>query len=267
MTDNHSQAFNSTSRNRKLIVRTQLPVHRPFAAANLLEFFAQRAIGGMEVVDVENRRYCRSLELPNGPGAVDITLTSHGPIPVSVELTAREDLQPALGIVRRLLDLDVDPKEVTTDLAAVTLLRPSLAAAPGIRVPGTASGEEMIIRALIGQQISVHAARGHLNRLVAQAGTPYDSGFAGITRCFPSPAAIVAAIGDPDSLRPDRVLRLPRSTTRAVHAIMTACAKGELKLDATQEPTELYHTLVSLPRIGTWTAHYFMMRLFNHPDL
>ena|GEM_PF-3218101 len=102
---------------------------------------------------------------------------------------------------------------------------------------------------------------------MAQAGAPYDSSFVGISRCFPSPAAIVTAIGDPDSLSPDRVLRLPRSTTRAVHTIMTACAEGALRLNVARDPTDLYHTLVSLPRIRTWTARYFMMRFFNHPDL
>jgi|GEM_PF-5700946 hypothetical protein len=134
MNDNLGHTFSSISRNRKLIVRTQLSVHRPFAAAPLLEFFAQRAIDGMEVVDVENKRYCRSVDLPNG--AVDITLTNHGPIPVNIELAARQDLQPALEIVRGLLDLNVDPTEMTAHLTAVTALRPSLAAGPGIRVPG-----------------------------------------------------------------------------------------------------------------------------------
>lgn len=245
----------------------ELPVRQPFDAVGLLEFFAPRAIPGVEAVDIVARRYARTLALPSGPGAVSLILPEGEAVQVELEVAELCDVQPALSQVRRLLDLDADPSAVDAHLALDERLRASVAAIPGIRVPGAVNAEEMLVRALVGQQISVAAARGHLARLAAAAGAPYRGAFEGLSRCFPTPASIVEAIGDPESLAPDRVLRLPRAATRALVDVMGRCVAGELELHIGMDVDELRQAVVALPRFGTWSANYVALRLLNHPDV
>lgn len=233
----------------------ELAVRQPFDAVGLLEFLAARAIPGVEVVDVFGRRYARTVTLPGGPGAIEISITEDGRILAGLELANLSDASAAIACIRRMFDLDADPMAVDKHLG-------ELASVPGIRVPGAASAHEMLMRALVGQQISVAAARKHLSRLAMVAGTKYSSRFEGLSHCFPTPAQIITAIPDPESLHPDRALRLPRQSVRAVIAAMQAFEHGELCIDS----DDLFEQLIALPRVGTWTARYFMMRTLNDPD-
>jgi AraC family transcriptional regulator of adaptative response / DNA-3-methyladenine glycosylase II len=109
-------------------------------------------------------RYARSLLLPGGPGAVELRATrAEGPsgwsLSARLELAAPDDAGPAIAGVRRLLDLDVDPVVVDDALAADPVLAPLVAATPGIRAPGAVDPHELVVRAFVGQQISVAAAR------------------------------------------------------------------------------------------------------------
>lgn len=233
----------------------ELAVRQPFDGVGLLEFLAAREIPGVEVVDVFGRRYARTVALPGGPGAIEISITKDGRILTGLKLTNLSDAPAAIACIRRMLDLDADPMAVDKRLG-------ELASIPGIRVPGTASAHEMLMRALVGQQISVAAARKHLSRLAMVAGMKYSSRFDGLSHCFPTPTQIIAAIPDPESLNPDRALRLPRQSVRAVIAAMQAFEDGELRIDS----NDLFEQLIALPRVGTWTARYFMMRTLNDPD-
>ena len=75
---------------------------------------------------------------------------------------------------RRLLDLDADPSIVDTALSLDPSLRPLVRATPGLRLPGTVDGFELLVRAILGQQISVRAARTFAGRIAEACGTPLE---------------------------------------------------------------------------------------------
>ena len=52
------------------------------------------------------------------------------------------------------------------------MLAPLVAARPGLRVPGHVDGDELAVRAVLGQQVSLGAARTLAGRLVAGYGKP-----------------------------------------------------------------------------------------------
>src|SRR5690606_8161615 len=167
-----------------------LPVREPFDARGVIEFLAARAIQGVEAADVgPDLRYARTVLLPHGPGAVDVRVprTGTGRVELDLELADLADAPVAVTRVRRLLDLDADPVAVDAALAADPVLAPSVAAVPGIRVPGAVDPAELLIRAVVGQQISVAAARTHLTRLAHGTGRPYASAVPGLDRLFPTP--------------------------------------------------------------------------------
>lgn len=252
----------------------ELPVRQPFDAPGVFRFLAARAVSGVELaVLAEDRlRYARTLGLPHGPGAVDITATRRRgtwQLQACLHLAALADVGPAVARIRRLLDLDADPGAVDGALAADPVLAPLVARTPGIRVPGAADPAELMIRALVGQQISVVAAATHLSRLAARAGTPCASAVPGLDRLFPTPAQILAAVPAPvpgQAPDPARPLRLPAQATAAVLDVARALDRGELPVHVGADADQLRADLLARPRIGPWTAAYVAMRVLGDPD-
>ncbi|WP_036961432.1 DNA-3-methyladenine glycosylase family protein, partial [Promicromonospora kroppenstedtii] len=174
--------------------------------------------------------------------------------------------------VRRLLDLDADPVAVDSSLAADPVLAPSVAAVPGIRVPGTLDPAELLVRAIVGQQISVAAARTHLTRLAHGVGTPYVSAFEGLTRLFPTPRQIAGPPGRGSGSGPgtedgSAYLRLPARTLATVLGAARDLADGSLTLSVGDDPDDLRRRLVARPGIGPWTAGYVALRVLGDPDV
>ncbi|MGN8244757.1 DNA-3-methyladenine glycosylase family protein [Cellulomonas soli] len=254
----------------------EVPVRHPFDAPGVFRFLAVRAVRGVEVADLtrpDELRYARTLSLPAGPAAVEVVATHHPgrgwDVRAHLELASAEDLGPCVGSVRRMLGLDTDPVAVDTALAADPALAPLVARTPGIRVPGAVDPHELVVRALVGQQISVAAARTHLGRLAAHAGSPHASGVPGLGRLFPTPEQIVRTVPEPapgEPLDPGRPVRLPGAAVRALLATCRALAAGDLAVHAEVDPDELRARLVARPRIGPWTAAYVAMRVLGDPD-
>ncbi len=253
-----------------------LPVRQPFDAPGLFSFLAARAVADVEVADLTDEgrlRYARTLSLPHGPGAVDITAqnmdASGWEVQLNVEVTDLADVGTAVARVRRLLDLDADPLAVDAALSQDPQFAPLVRATPGIRVPGAVDAHELLVRAIVGQQISVPRATAHLSRLVAVAGERWESSISGLTRLFPTPRQILEHIPHPIEdapLDPARPLRLPRRSVHTVRESSRAMLDGDLTIHVGSHPDELRNSLEALRGIGPWTASYVAMRVLGDPD-
>ncbi|MGO1316339.1 MAG: DNA-3-methyladenine glycosylase 2 family protein [Cellulomonadaceae bacterium] len=256
------------------VVAFSLPVREPFDGLGLLAWLAARAVPGVE--HASGTRYERSLLLPAGPAWFAVDLGSHpGRVPLTAHLTSLGDLPALIAGVRRLLDLDADPIGIDAALGTRPELANRLQAVPGIRVPGALDGPEMVVRALVGQQISVAAARTHLARLVAMAGEPLPAGLtpsatgpgAGgpgspggtVNRLFPD-AARIADLGAAALTGPQARMATIRTVTRAL-------ADGELRVGVGDDPAVQHAALTSFRGVGPWTAGYVGMRVLSHPDV
>ncbi|HEY9565556.1 MAG TPA: AlkA N-terminal domain-containing protein, partial [Nocardioides sp.] len=170
-------------------VELRLACRAPFAGSTLLSFLAKRAVPGVEVV--EGATYVRTLRLPHGTGTVRVELRDHDErggtamVPATFWLADLRDTGAALERVRRLLDADCDPVAVADFFADDALIGPLARAVPGLRVPGHVDGDELAVRAVLGQQISVVRARNLAGMLTARFGEPVDSPVEGLTHIFP----------------------------------------------------------------------------------
>lgn len=255
-------------------ITLRLAYRPPLYAPALLEFLALRAVPGVErCVD---GRYQRALRLPHGPATVTLT-----PDPATTTVTARlcladvRDLAPAVARCRRLLDLDADPVAVDAGLATDPALAGVVAKEPGVRVPRTTDGFEIAVRGIVGQQVSVAAARTVLARMVAAsygiAPPPSDRAARAGTeppaapnqapeqlRPFPDAAALLAL--------PDSAFPMPARRREALRTLAAAVAQGELDLDLGGDRAETLARLRQLPGIGEWTANYVALRGLGDPD-
>ncbi len=180
-------------------------------------------------------------------------------MPATFRLADLRDTAAAVERVRRLLDADCDPVAVSDAFVGDPVLGPLRRRHPGLRVPGHVDGHELAVRAVIGQQVSVAAARTVGGRLVATHGRRVEAGVAGLTHLFPD--AETLAVVDPGDLP------MPRARGRALVALATALADGTLALDRGADRDDVRETLLALPGIGPWTADYVAMRGLGDPDV
>jgi AraC family transcriptional regulator of adaptative response / DNA-3-methyladenine glycosylase II len=174
-----------------------------------------------------------------------------------LHLTDLRDLATAVARVRRLLDLDADPTAVDAHLAASPVLAPLVSARPGLRSPGSVDSAELAVRALLGQQVSVRAARTVAGRLVSWHGEPVTTPYPELTHAFPAPDVLAAL--DPTSLP------MPRARASALVGLAAALADG-LELHPGVDREDAAARLLALPGIGPWTVGYIRMRALHDPD-
>jgi AraC family transcriptional regulator of adaptative response / DNA-3-methyladenine glycosylase II len=235
----------------------------PFPGGEVFAFLRARLVPGLDRADGD--AYVRSLDLPHGPG-VCVLRDAPGAVECTLRLSDLRDLAAAVARCRRLLDLDADPVAVDEHLALDPALAPAVAATPGRRVPGAVDGFELAVRAVIGQQVSVVAARTVLGRIVRAHGTPLGAALdpapveeeREVLRGFPSPAKVAAL--------PDEAFAMPRARARALRTLAEAVAGGELDLGGGAPRDEVRERLLALPGIGPWTASYVAMRALGDPD-
>jgi AraC family transcriptional regulator of adaptative response / DNA-3-methyladenine glycosylase II len=233
----------------------RLLARKPFDFARLHTFLEHRAIRAVESADAET--YSRSLRLPRGGGAVQLR-AGDDCVWARFELDDLRDLAAATERVRRLLDLDADPVASDSALSVGPLLRASVAKRPGMRVPGAVDGDELAMRGVLGQQISVRGASTAAARLTELCGEDLKRPVGEVTRLFPRASAVATL--DPSELS------MPQSRARALIALAHALAGGEIRLDGSQERGNVHERLVALPGIGDWTAQYVAMRALRDPD-
>lgn len=233
-----------------------LAYRSPCDHAALLRFVAQRAIPGIEQAEgLVIRRSLRAGSVAPEPGWIEARFV---PQADRVQLRFAAAWAPAsariVAQVRRWLDLDAAPAAIDTTLA-------ELPGAPGIRLPGSLDTFELALRAVLGQQVTVAAARTLARRLVERFGTPLATPWPDIDRAFPAPAALAAA-----ALEDVAALGIVRTRANALIELARAWPDLQTRLSAPGDPQALIDALTALPGIGDWTAHYIAMRASGWPD-
>jgi AraC family transcriptional regulator, regulatory protein of adaptative response / DNA-3-methyladenine glycosylase II len=243
-------------------VTVDLAVREPFDLRSTMGFLASRAIPGVEHVD--GTTYRRAMALPNGHGIAVVagdTVVKAGRTHVRVTLGLADwrDLAPAVRRVRRLFDLDADPVAIDAILGGHPLLAELVARRPGLRVPGSVDPFETVVRAVIGQQVSVSGARTIAGRIVRAVGTPLAMPDEKLTHVFPSPAELSAIVPD--------LLPMPMRRRATLVELANRIALGKIVLDAGADRDDVRQALLDVPGIGPWTADYVLMRGLGDPDV
>ena len=236
----------------------RLACRRPMACEALLGFLGARAVEGVETFD--GHVYARTLRLPHGHGVVSLE-PADDHVVASLSLTDLRDLAVAVSRCRRLLDLDADPEAVDAALAEDALLRPLVGSTPGMRVPGAVDGFEIAVRAILGQQVSVAAARSVAAGLTAGLGEVLEPGLGtdpALARLFPDAAAICGAS--------DEQLATSAVRRAALRALAQEVAGGSMLIDPGADPAVVADGLLGVRGIGPWSVAYVALRALGDPD-
>ena len=237
-------------------VSVRLAVRGPFAGRQLFEHLGARAVPGVELWDGE--AYHRALDLPNGHGTV-IARPADDHVQATFRLTDWRDLAPAVGRMRRVLDLDADPVAIDEVLGDDPQLAPLVTATPGLRAAGSVDPYETLIRAIVGQQVSVAGARTVTGRVAEAIAEPLTIDHPGLTHVFPSMQRLADASPE--------VFAMPTARAATLQRVGTAVVDGDLVLDTGVDRGRVIEQLVALKGIGSWTAQYVVMRGLGDPDV
>jgi DNA-3-methyladenine glycosylase II len=243
-------------------ITLELPFKPPFDWPRILRFFAGRATPGVEAV--EDGAYRRAIDWQGDSGTLTVRLhPKKRCIVATIDGPAGRHADALATPIARMFDLHANPKAIGSSLAADPWLAPLVDAAPGLRVPGAWSGFELVVRAIVGQQVSVKAATTIIGRLVQRAGQRIDEHPHELTAWrFPTPAALAAA----DMAQ----IGMPGKRVEALQGFARAVASGAVPVDGTGsgtvDLTALRASLLALPGIGPWTVEYVAMRAWRDAD-
>ncbi len=239
-------------------VIVKLGYRQPYDWDAMLSFFAARAVDGVELV--ERGRYSRTIEFGSARGSVMVA-----PGRAHLEASIRfPDMRGLLGIVarlRRLFDLDADVEAIGAHLSRDAMLARLVARRPGLRVPGGWDGFELAVRAILGQQVSVVAARKLAGRLVARTSptlSPDVTGDERLCAVFPT-ASRVAKAGL-------STFGMPGARIAALQGLAREAVNTPDLLDPVGTYEEAVERLLTLPGFGPWTAQYWALRALRDSD-
>ena len=243
----------AAARGDEVVLR--LAFRPPYDWIHVRNFLAVRALPGVERID--ERGYARTVRSDRGHAVVTVrALEGEDALELRVRGAAPAALFQLSSAARRAFDLSADPAAVARAFRSDRLLAPLLKRRPGLRIPGAWDAFECAVRAVLGQQVSVAAARTFAARLVARAGQQIEGGVDGLTHLFPSPTALADADLSGIGITGARV--------RALRALSRAVVDGTI--DFTEPVEEVTAALAALPGLGHWTAQYIALRALAEPD-
>ena len=247
------------ARARETLPTLRLAYRPPYDIDGMLRFLALRCVAGVEAVEgLELRRTLRWMH--QGQPLQGWLQCRFVPQRHELHLSVAQALLPAVGALmqrlRHALDLDADPALIDPVLASMPVPPPA-----GLRVPGALDGFETAMRIILGQQVTVAAARTLAQRLVAEFGQPLATPFAGLDRLFP--AAIDIAEADPARIGR---LGIVRQRVAALQALAREVAEGRIELHPAAPLQPTLDALRALPGIGEWTLQLIALRVLAWPD-
>jgi AraC family transcriptional regulator, regulatory protein of adaptative response / DNA-3-methyladenine glycosylase II len=238
----------------------RLQYRSPYDWPRMLRFLGARSVKGVEAVHCDS--YLRTARIGEHTGWLRVRNEP-------AENTLLVELSPSLASVRstltkrleHLFDIAADPEIIAAHLSQHALLAATLAQRPGLRVAGAFDAFELVVRAILGQQVTVKAATTIAGRFASAFGEAIDTPDAALTHLSPTAHCVAAATIDEIAS-----LGIIQTRARSIIAVAIEMESGRLVLEAGAHPDAVIAQLVALPGIGPWTAHYVAMRALRWSD-
>lgn len=238
--------------------RLTLAYRPPFDWERMLEFFKTRAVSGVEMV--ESNRYRRTVRIGDCRGKICVwQADKKNALNLDINLNDNRHLMEIVARVRQMFDLNANMNAIHESLTGDRLLKKIIEENRGLRLPGSWDSFEVVVRAVVGQQISVKGARTILGRIAERAGLAAgELGDQGLAFFFPD-------AGEISSINLNG-LGLPQKRSDTLQRVATAIQSGQVLLEAGQRTEEFIDEILKIKGIGPWTANYIALRAFGDPD-
>ena len=241
-------------------VRLTLAYRPPLAWNALLRFLSGRATAGVECV--ADGAYFRTAAVENHRGWFKVEpISGRNALAVELSTSLIPALPDVLSRLKGLFDLSARPDVILSHLATDARLSSVTGRCAGLRVPGAFDGFELVVRAILGQRVSVAAATTLAGRLATRLGEPIETPLAGLNRLSPSPARLADV-----AVSELRALGLSAPRAASIRTVAQVVTRRQIDLQPGPDPEGVTQALQKLPGIGDWTAQYIAMRALRWPD-
>ena len=228
----------------------------PYHWKGMLEFLAERATPGVEVVDL--RGYRRTISLNGCHGYFEVSPDEgRDAVAVRVRIADPRSLYLIIERIRSIFDLNADWAAIAQSLGTDPALTSRIRAEPGLRVPGCWNGFELTIRAILGQKMTLKGATALVGRIAKSYGQRISDAD-DLTHLFPTPEILADAklTG----------LGLTEERAKTIHALARAVCDGAISFERIVDSDAFVARLREIPGVGCWTAQYVAMRALGEPD-
>lgn len=241
-------------------VTLRLRYRAPYDWESMLNFLRARAIPGVEAV--ASGRYLRTIGIDGFTGSIEVAhLPARQSLGVTIRFPRVQSLPAIISRVRRLFDLGADIETIDAHLSVDPLLAPFVMQRPGLRAPGGWDGFELGVRAILGQQVSVTAARHLAAQLVASHGEPIPPDLRSdsrLTHVFPEAQSLVSAA----SIE----VKMPAARRATLKELAQAAVTDPNLFHSFGTIEEAVARLRSIRGVGEWTAQYIALRALRETD-
>lgn len=229
-----------------------LEYKKPFNFNQILSFMKYRAIKGVEIIS-ENC-YSRTFRVDNIKGY--FTVSNHlekSSLKLKINCDDIKCYSPIYHKVRKMFDLDTDFSFINEKFARDEILSKGMESGHVPRLPIAFDLFEHIIRAILGQQITIRAATTLAGRIVKKASLKTGSNFPiGLDYFFPTPSELLKTdFGG---------LGITKTRQATIKNVLNAIVNKAVCLRVNQPFDQFYRDFSSLKGIGDWTVHYVAMR-------
>jgi AraC family transcriptional regulator of adaptative response / DNA-3-methyladenine glycosylase II len=223
-------------------IRLTIAFRAPYDWPQVREFFALRAIAGIEQVSPNS--YARFFCLENEQAWFEAEYDElHNRFKLHIKLNNITLLPKVIANIERMLDVNADVHAITQRLLLSGV--PPECLNVGLRLPGVWNTFEAGCRAILGQQISVKAAINLLTLLSATLGEKQVDAL-----YFPSPSVVAASDLS--------FLKMPlsrRNTLQAFAQWFVHHPQGDIS------------EWLNIKGVGPWTVAYAQLRGISLPDV
>ncbi len=233
-----------------------LPYRKPYHFVGILQFYAQRAIPGIEQVSANS--YARTFQFEQTQGWFEVVdVPTKQALKINLNCNRYDQLQAVIQRIRQMLDTDADPQAIQQHLSRDPILMPIIKREPGLRIPGCWSISEACIRAVLGQRVSLQASIAMLGRLAHRYGlelpdTMAEQRHPDLSQLFPDFSQLKNIDAKAVRIGAQQAATIGRLSSIETNAYTTA--------------SELYKQLISVKGVGDWTAQYALLRGLCFPD-
>jgi len=235
----------------------KLSYQSPYAWSKLFAFLQARVIEGLERVEVlseARQRYSRTIQYQSVCGYFKVeNNTCECCLDVDVFLNDLQAFEVIVERIKTIFDIDAPIQQIDQQLECH--LGDAIDYHQGLRVPGVWGYFEAGVRAILGQQVSVLAARRlvqvFVENLGENLGEKVEQHQNHLSYLFPRPDVVIDSDLD--------FFRMPQARKDCLRALAEHFINAENPHDV--------DAWINIKGIGPWTINYVKMRAAKDPDI
>jgi len=242
----------------KNMISLDLSYHAPLDWSATLVYLSNRNMPGIDYI-TEKKEYLRNFNINGQTGYLSIKPHKNkDALTCEIHLSDVKLLPTIISRIKHLFDLDTNIPVIEKHLRSDPFMASCIDKTAFFRLMGCWDPYELVIRTVLGQQVSVKAANTLMKRIIDKFGTPAKNMPDQINILFPRPEILKDVNLSNMGLTTSRI--------RTIQAVSEAFTDNPELVTSYHTSQDIHENLGCLFGIGEWTVNYVAMRVCHETD-